>query len=59
MSAVDLPEVKSFLNKMDSDMAQLNREWDAEVKLHDAILNYEKVFRVKIKIPLAIEEVKG
>jgi hypothetical protein len=56
MRACELPEVKSFLAKMDSDCAQMKREFDAELQLAEAVENYEKVFKVKIR--LAAEEVK-
>ena len=58
MRASDIPEVASFISKMDSDMRKFKDEFNAESRLAEAVENYEKVFGVKIKIPLATEEVK-
>ncbi len=48
-------EINDFIWKMEADVKRMHLEEDALIQLEKAIHQYERVFGVKIRIPLAEE----
>ncbi len=48
-------EIVKFFRQMDKDMAEIRKLLASEEALMKAISRYEKVWGVKIKVPLATE----
>ena len=52
-------DVQKFFDEMDFQLDETRRLMESEENLMKAVEEYEKVWGVKIKIPLATEEVKA